>query len=433
MPSNNTSFGPNQEIQIPINKLNNGFMDTSSLALSFNVNFTIKNNDAANATNVNDGVYMIGTGYSFFQRQVLKVMNTGQIVEVLDNIGPMVNELITLSTDYVNKYAMSSYMGTNQDGTFSSLGFFNKYGIVAANGGTKTISQNFVIPICGALTGSNKMFNLNISDLELDLTLVEGSKIFIETSGVCDISYTIDNVELIYDGLVLENQGYQALVSQYPSMQFKTSSWKYGSVNLPAGQTRSNFEFILPHQVASLKRFMWSCSPSDAFEKSFSSVNPNLQSWCLNINGEIYPQQRVRCDKPALCAYEVQKAMASFGKTDHHGLSYNVFAKCSLKTNGSSITGMYYSYDDVIPTQAQLINGAVPQLACNKFFQILDLEKINNLRGFYSGISTKNSTNSVIFEIAETLANVSHQVSYYSEYDLILTFDNVNNMIIVSE
>jgi hypothetical protein len=93
-------------------------------------------------------------------------------------------------------------------------------------------------------------------------------------------------------------------------------------------------------------------------------------------------------------------------------------------------TSEYVAYTQAKPTT--ILNLMAPQNA-NKFYNSLDLKLINQLKyTLYSGISTKGASNLMRITVAETLANVVHNITFYSVYDAVITFDWQNGQIFSS-
>ena len=85
---------------------------------------------------------------------------------------------------------------------------------------------------------------------------------------------------------------------------------------------------------------MWS-SPSNALDKNYGGVCPNLSNWQLIIGSTSYPQQAVKADRPSECLMQNQKSYGSIYSTSHTGSSLKrTFSKAS--TAG----GEYYAYAD---------------------------------------------------------------------------------------
>ena len=116
-----------------------------------------------------------------------------------------------------------------------------------------------------------------------------------------------------------------------------------------------------------------------------------------------------------------QKAFGALYSSGHCGsiTKFN-FAKAS------SIGGEYSAFT-VKPT---IMSGYTNDNNANKWYQVLDLEIINNLKEtLYTGISTKGSTNTLRLNISRQLSTVTHAVHFYSCFDVILEFDYTNQVI----
>ena len=103
--------------------------------------------------------------------------------------------------------------------------------------------------------------------------------------------------------------------------------------------------------------------------------------------------------------------------------------KCSAPVVGSKFTSEFSTYTQAKPTAANMLLAA----NSNKYYCSLDLELINQLKNsLYSGISTKGASNLLRLTVAETLANIEHNITFYSVYDAVITFDWVNGQIFSS-
>ena len=97
---------------------------------------------------------------------------------------------------------------------------------------------------------------------------------------------------------------------------------------------------------------------------------------------------------------------------------------------GSKYTSEFIAYTSAQPNS--VLNMTLPNNA-NKYYCSLDLELINQLKNtLYSGISTKGASNLLRLTVAETLENVVHNITFYSVYDAVITFDWVNGQIFSS-
>jgi hypothetical protein len=296
------------------------------------------------------------------------------------------------------------------------------------------VYASFSVPLLGCLN-SAKLVPLFVDDLELDLTFNQSAQFITQSNASLNISYQILDITLQYDVLTLESAGFQQLVASYGGMMdIKTQSYKFGASTLPAQLSRSQFDIVYSHNVSSLKRWFMSVQPNGLWESAYGSVNPNLSSLHLVIGSTSYPQNRMDTTNVAETFTEVQKAFGSLNSVSHTGsMNRQSFAKASVASNASSITREYATYTTV-PTAGQLQASSFTASQSNKCFFALDLESINQIKNnIYSGINSKGSTNSIVLSVGETLANQAHTAYYFSEYDCILKFDGVNEMIVVSE
>ena len=242
-------------------------------------------------------------------------------------------------------------------------------------------------------------------------------------------SYTIKNVELVCEAITLEASGMQQILEMFPgSFKLKSQSYLYGSSSLTATSAAATQDITYSHSLNSLKQFIWWCSPSDAWEKNYAGVCPNLTGWQLLIGSTAYPQQLVKADRPSECFMQNQKAFGSLYSTSHSGSAtkYN-FAKAS-KVGGATATGEYAVYN-VQPVSMAL---SIVAANANKWYQALDLEVINSLKEpLYTGISTKGSTNTLRLNIgSQGLKDATgHAIHFFSCFDVILEFDYANQTI----
>ena len=221
----------------------------------------------------------------------------------------------------------------------------------------------------------------------------------------------------------MESSGMQQILAMFSgAFKLKSLSYLYCSSSLAAGTGGpSTQDITYSHSLNSLKQFIWWSSPSDAWEKNYAGVCPNLTSWQLLIGSTAYPQQLVKANKPSECFMQNQKAFGSLYSTSHCGSATKLnFAKAS------TADGEYGSYTKLPGSYA----GFLVDANANKWYQCLDLEIINSLKEtLYTGISTKGSTNTLRLNTSRNLAAFSHSIHFFSCFDVILKFDYANQMI----
>jgi hypothetical protein len=435
-PTNNTTFANGVDMNMPLNKMANSFANPATLVLNFEVAYTLTSTVAVGGANLNagDGIFVLGNAYSHFSRQVLKAANGGTI-ETIDNPSLAVNALMNMTTSKGEKQALIN-MGFGTTNNETNAGIKITAGALAPQA-TTVVYRTYTIPIIGALNTS-KFIPLYVSDMELIETLNNPANFIISSSANLTCTFTIQNVEIVYDVLTLEEAGFKELTKS-GMIQIKTTSYKYGSSVLQASAPAGSYDIIYAHQVSSLKKFIWWCSPANNWEGQYGGVNPNLTDWCLVINSTTYPQQRVKVPKVSECVYQNSKAFGSVYSTSHSG-SYNrdSFAKCSVA--GTATTNREYSvYAPALatapaPTLANLQGETMTSAMSNKWYQALDLEKINQLKNeIYSGLSSKGSTNTFSLNVGVALAAQIHNINYFTEYDALINFDAINGIISVSD
>ena len=204
----------------------------------------------------------------------------------------------------------------------------------------------------------------------------------------------------------------------------------YGTSSLSA-QAKGSYDITYSHGLNSLKKFIWWSSPTGQWEGLYGGVNPNLQNWQLMIGSTAYPQLPMKSYSVAEQFYQNQKSFGAFMSTNHCGscVRSNI-NKCSLPAAGSKYTSEFIAYTSVQPNS--VVNMTLQNNA-NKYYCSLDLELINQLKNtLYSGISTKGASNLLRLTVAETLENVVHNITFYSVYDAVITFDWINGQIFSS-
>ena len=337
-PMNSQTFSSaGQDIQLVLNKMENSFYDPNTMTVNFTVDYT-------GITTGNEGTaasFILGNAYSHFSRQVVRPIS-GQPIETIDNPSLLVNAILNMTMDAYEKIALSSTMGFNSSIIFTNLGAIIDNSTTINN---KTIS--FSIPLVGCLNTA-KLIPAFISDIEIDLTLNSLTNFLISATATASdnpTGYRIRNVELVCEAITLEESGMQQILAMFPgAMKLKSQSYLYGSSSLPGGIGPSTQDITYSHSLNSLKQFIWWSSPSDAWEKNYAGVCPNLTGWQLLIGSTAYPQQLVKADRPSECFLQNQKSFGSLYSTSHCGSATKLnFARASQK-GGALATGEYAAY-----------------------------------------------------------------------------------------
>ncbi len=191
----------------------------------------------------------------------------------------------------------------------------------------------------------------------------------------------------------------------------KSQSYTYGSSSIPAQQNSGTLDIPFQIKVNSLKQLFWYSQPSDAAEKTLAGVNPNLENWNFVVNGISYPQRPVQAKYPAEAFLQNQKSFGSVYSTSHSGGA----SRTEFNTASTAYNNYYRPYNNL---PANLESRA------NKWYQCLDLETMNsNKESLYSGISTNGTTSTLRLNIASQIANVVHNVHYWSCQDVMIVMD----------
>jgi hypothetical protein len=321
-------------------------------------------------------------------------------------------------------------MGFHSSSLYTNIGHEMKLSADLTAGNTATISASFSIPLIGILGQTEKFIPLNTGDMEINLTVDNFSEYLVSVlpAGVTITNASVSNMEFVGEVLQLEDAGYQELLNAYPDgFKLKSQSWSYASgQNGLSGGSSGTIDVVVPFSLNSMKQLIWTTQPSDAYEKKFAGVNPNLSSYQLIVGGNVYPQQPVNASRIAEVYYQNSKTFGSFYSTNHCGSSNReCFAKASSAYNGD-----YTAYTDAVPTTISNMRGTG---ISNKFVCGLDLELINQAKtGIYSGVSSRSSTNTLRLNINTALKNVAHALHMWVSYDVLLNFDWRNGQIVYS-
>lgn len=159
------------------------------------------------------------------------------------------------------------------------------------------------------------------------------------------------------------------------------------------------------------------CSPSNALELKYASVNPNLdQGTCFVINAQNYPQRTMNpSGKPADCFMELQK---SFG-----ALNIASFNGC-INKNAYYTSSTAYNY---MAAYAGIAVGTASTVIiytdANQFYLGIDVEVVQRKANLLSGINVNSSPMYFRAQIGATLAAVQHTLNFFGYYDLVLEID----------
>lgn len=417
LPISSAPFTSGGNIQFTIPKTRNSFLNPATLVLKFYVTYTTTTGGTAAAvTN-----YVLGGAFAHFSR----------ITTQFNNINEIIDAQHVLSNIYLN-----SACNVIDKHTMLNLGFDAEFPTISSNLGckivssatantTKTFTQSYSMPINCVLTQATQMIPLDCREIGLTFTVNDPASytISVGTTGVAASNITniaISDCELVFDVLEFEETPYKQLLSAHGyKFTLKSNYTTFGTSQQIELNKSGMAQIGYSHQLSSLKKIIWQCIPNDSWEKDFGGVNPNLDAWNIRIGNNPYPSMPIPVKYASEAYYQVSKSMGSIYSTGHSGtINRNVFAK--------SMT----AYNDYLPYKAAtgVVTSAAGKLqleldSSNKFFQMLDIEKVNQLKtATFSGIDTKGVNANFNF-IITTPTTVAAKLYYWSIGDCALVFD----------
>ena len=172
--------------------------------------------------------------------------------------------------------------------------------------------------------------------------------------GTCVIS----EVEFVGQVIELDAQPQSIIQSQNPNLiHIRSQSYRTASNYLTAGSSGLT-DVLIGTRVSSLKSIFMTCSPSNALEKKYASVCPNLgQGTCFVLAGQNLPQRTLNpVGHPADCFCELQKALGALAI-----VNYNGAVTKEEYYRSSTTTGLMLAYNttlaDIATKSSQFILG----------------------------------------------------------------------------
>lgn len=373
-----------------------------------------------------NGTAIIGSFYSMIQRQVSRFQN-GVVMETIDNLGGLAHHLLNNVNDSSQQLSQSCMLGCT-DAMSRHAAAANQYSAVLGSFGIVASAEantfTFCLPLIGVLN-TEKMIPLHSHGIEIEQTyapLASWTRDLAGAAGTTATSYTLSNLEIIAETMILEEQSMGAILSMYPTIRLRSESWVYNATSpLAAASGAGTYDLQLSSSLRGLKRVLWSCAPTNAIDRAFAGVNPNLQNWQCIIGNKAYPQQPIEATRLAYCYLEAQKASGSIFSGDHCGsLTRRTYGVASTAYMGAA--GEYRAYDPAgaAPTYANLVGTAIVGHKWNGF---LDTETLPNSHYMFSGVSTTGGQSLLRLNVASALANTSHNINVWLNYDVVVDFN----------
>jgi hypothetical protein len=375
-----------------------------------------------------DYSYLLGSGYSFFNKQDV-YGNNNQVLESINEVGVLTNMLFNCQLSDSDKRGLSGMLGFNYtQGTnyasSSSAGHLINNNSAANSDILQGLSFEYCIPLIGILgSGTSKLIPVGkLLGLRLELTLDLYSNITKAATAAAAVSkFTLSNIEFVANYIRLSPEAEQMINQQNPEkIHIRTQTWKQTSNSIPASTGIGTVDVLCPIRVNSLKSVYACIYPADAMEGKFAGVNPNLaQGTCFQIGGSNFPQRTLDpSGKPADAFAELQK---SFG-----ALSYNAYNSCISKnayysgtygtdTYTTSLCSAYNSYS--VANIAKIVTDP------NQFYLGIDTEVLARKDSLLSGVNTTSTPMMFRAQTGWALNAQIHYINFFGFYDVILEID----------
>jgi hypothetical protein len=441
----NTFTTEGATIQFSLPKLERSFYQTNTIYVRGRLTLNIGVGTGALSVSVNDPNISLNSAgcYSLFSRMVTRGSG-GQVLETQVNPGILSNIQMAYGLTPAERQGMNNLIRNTPTPTLASNAYASQCSSAGwAMGCASSIRGHsdvldFVMPINGILTNCEKFLPASYDEFVIELTLanlistVAGSQnptFLIHKDQTSITGFTMTDLEICAQVFELSPPTYNQLMSMYPQgITLKSQSYMYGSASLPASSGQGNYDLNFSHRLQSVKQFIMAVSPTNAMEGQYAGVNPNLNTLSLIVGGKTYPERPIRCINPSEVYAQNSKAWGALMSDQKCGsIIPEHFAI------GSTATGQYSAYltYGASENDRQLDDLAIRS---NRFYTLIDLESINGGKDeLFNGVSTAGGSSSIIrLEIGSTLANVVHNVHYFSVYDALLKFDPVLGVSVVN-
>jgi len=150
------------------------------------------------------------------------------------------------------------------------------------------------------------------------------------------------------------------------------------------------------------------CSPSNALEKKYASVCPNLgQGSCLVLVGMNVPQRTLNpSGHPADCFTELQKALGALAI-----VNYNGAVQKEEYYRSSTDIGLMKAYNTTLAD----ISTKSPQ-----FILVLNCEVISHRTRILSGVNINGAPSFLRCQIVSALSAYQHTLYFFAYHDVII-------------
>ena len=409
-PTNAQSFTAGNTVQIDVPCGGNGrYLDTTTTYIRFRATFT---HAAA------DSSALIGSGMSFFNRQVV-YGNNSALLENINEVGVIANTLFQSQLNAADKVGLSAALGFVDDITLAKATFGHAIQTVAP----AQLVFDYCVPIIGILGClTTKMIPLSkVAGIRYELTMDSFANFTAPKAAAIVNTVTgcvITDFEFVGNVVELSPSSQAIVDSLNPEKIFiRSQSYIQTSSSLPAGTGAGANDILVGIKVSSLKALWMVCSPSNANERKFAGVNPNLvQGTCYVINSQNYPQRTIDpSNKPADAFFQTQKALGSLCSTTFNG--------CYGKTgfySASTASGLMAAY-----TPSTAVGAPLAYSNPSQFYLGIDVETVSRKDNLLSGIDVTSAPIFFRAQIGSPLAGFTHTLGFYGYFDLIIEIDPI--------
>ena len=434
------------------------WLDQSQTYLKFSVQCKTS---AAVAANLQTGVAIENTAYSFFNR--LDIYHSSNLLEQISEYGQLANMLLDLQLTQSEKAGMSAMIGSN---AFTYTPNLTPAAVAASAAASSTtpliISSPLTVPgdrsgqgIAGELTfaaATPYTFCLPVLSGVIGVNASKMLPLGKLTSPIRLEFYTAANDDALYYGALGAGATYQIINVElcccYVELlddhfdndrgieYISTTTYKNTSTNIPSS-TAGEFTALIPFRGASIKslyaRFLPFVSAAQgvnttaAYRKS-SSINCNISSYYFKVGSSIYPNKPVflissQQQTGAEGYAELVKSFHALSTTEGNpSLLYNQYNVCSTAVGGWALNYAPASQTTTAGTHN------------NAFCIGLELESFSNRNDtILSGISTLNSqiyftANINTGTTAGGTGNYNYTAQFFCAMDMILVIDEAGVM-----
>ena len=174
------------------------------------------------------------------------------------------------------------------------------------------LTFEYSLPIIGILgSGTDKFFPIGaFYGLRYELTMDSFSNFVLDSTANLTTGCTISEVEFVGNVVELSPEAQSLIEAQNPNkIHIRSQSYRTSTNTLTISASAGLYDLLIGCRVSSLKSLFISISPSNASEKKFASVNPNLdQGYMFNYCRPKFPtENNFTISTSIRCFYRITK------------------------------------------------------------------------------------------------------------------------------